>query len=592
MAENQTSHTNPQKTYTRTLKDDIEKAQAALGSSQSPTREQLPQKRNVKPSIERRTGLKDDTQPISAEDVFDVARAEHEHADGVIVKDTRRDRWTLTRALTNAFKSWFGEQKKKTLSSFKNPTRLAPDVAPAATRTEIIKKAGAQSHLAPRDDHKLIIEQLRTYEKDVQRATNQPGATKKEKEDASSSWTHFTKKESGDTAQKTTPPATSIKQARPTLRSAEEEKKNLVKEAETAPKTGTRITEMLKRKLAVTPKASARPTQSPKAVSYGYADIAPTVLQKTSPKKMPEQTPVQPAPPPPVKKQAPHIQKRAGATVRTYRDDVIKDVEKNKRSVAEIAAAEAQKRTRAPQPRSAQEKRGFRFSFVLVPIAVVIIVASGVFGYMQFSNRDMPVSAVRVPSQISGVSQIPIDFSTSRETLMTLLTDAFTSAPGPKQSFVQLYPSRKTDLGEQEPISTATFMDVFDPRANGSFVRSLENNMMFGAYLGEVRAPFFIFETNQFDLALAGMIGWEENMSADLAPLFGEPVRRTFDPTARTLDAARNATYVDDTIRNTDVRILYDELGEERIVYAFIDKKTIVITTTPEAIVALIEVLR
>ncbi len=69
-------------------------------------------------------------------------------------------------------------------------------------------------------------------------------------------------------------------------------------------------------------------------------------------------------------------------------------------------------------------------------------------------------------------------------------------------------------------------------------------------------------------------------MSADLYPLFGEIVRQTYDQTARTSTQLQSAYFKDAIANNTIVRILLDEEGADRIIYTFVDRDTIVITTT------------
>ncbi len=63
-------------------------------------------------------------------------------------------------------------------------------------------------------------------------------------------------------------------------------------------------------------------------------------------------------------------------------------------------------------------------------------------------------------------------------------------------------------------------------------------------------------------------------MQADLAPLFGTP-----QGVPRFTDAVRD---------NKSIRILYDSAGTEILLYSFIDKNTVVITTSGEALARLI----
>jgi hypothetical protein len=73
-------------------------------------------------------------------------------------------------------------------------------------------------------------------------------------------------------------------------------------------------------------------------------------------------------------------------------------------------------------------------------------------------------------------------------------------------------------------------------------------------------------------------------MSADLSPLFGTPVSSSYNPEVRTDTGTSEAYFKDIIASNKNARLLVDENGDDRIVYTFIDKNTIVITTTRDAL--------
>ncbi len=284
------------------------------------------------------------------------------------------------------------------------------------------------------------------------------------------------------------------------------------------------------------------------------------------------------------------------ANFRTYRDDAIHDVEQHKRSVPNIAAAEVVRRTAQEQPRASRAAapspaRPFILAGIIM-IAIIVVGGFGAFFYIRQSKQEN-TTAVSIPTFIALDAQKSVAFSTNRATLLDTLNAAVHAAGA---GVTQIYPTKTVTpvagTSAQRSggaVTTSDFMYVLDPRAPGSFIRNLSEEMMFGAHTGtEGTSPFFIFKTKQFDTAFAGMIEWEQYMSADLTPLFGTLVTRTKDTTLRTVDQTKNATFVDETLRNVDVRILYDETGKERLLYAFINKNTIVITTSSAALIELI----
>ena len=123
---------------------------------------------------------------------------------------------------------------------------------------------------------------------------------------------------------------------------------------------------------------------------------------------------------------------------------------------------------------------------------------------------------------------------------------------------------------------------ILDLRAPGSFLRTIDEKMMFGAYRGETNAPFLVFKVKNFEDALGGMLLFERNMNSDLAPLFGENLERI----------GQIGVYRDEVVGGVDTRSLYDQYGNMVITYAFIDKSTLVITTSYSALGALAQVLK
>jgi hypothetical protein len=141
-------------------------------------------------------------------------------------------------------------------------------------------------------------------------------------------------------------------------------------------------------------------------------------------------------------------------------------------------------------------------------------------------------------------------------------------------NIAQYYPT-VTETAVTVPATTDAIMRTLVWGTDGSFVRVLAPHMMFGSIRGETNQPFIILQSTNFDVAFAGLLAWETSMSGDLAPLFGEPVV--------------GGRFTDALASNRSIRILRDTDGVERLVYAFVNKDLIVITTTSEALAGIIE---
>ena len=641
MMNNQGTNTAALVQKVRTFADDMRRAKERVGATQTPaarhpaeqpvaaTTAPLPQTPPA-PRLEPHriaSHLADEDEPL------DIRKeAGDTPQEGVIVKDTRYKRWTLRKAIGKSVNAWVDEQKQ-TVSKLTDTKTPQPNVPPPQTRAVVIEAARQKSALAPKDDRHLVVEKLRTLARDAARVTGKPySLTPHSATEQPPRWS---------SADGGVPP---IKQARPVIRPPQAPlpirpgttpgRPVKLLEKDVAPAAAGPLPETT---FVSTPKREVAPApvlRSTEPVPYGFADVAATadrasathtpaeMEQPVSEQQRPAATSVEDAaarseaikrllaarkphvePPPPIKQLGtapsrdipftpPTFDAQKTTNYRTYRDDAIQDVEKHKRSVPRIAAAEAVRR-------AAQTPRGMPSApasttrpFVTAGITMVVMIALGGFGLFWYArnNAGDDVATVRIPAFMSVDSKKSVPFSTNRAELLSTLDAEVRSAGNGITQMYPAYTDRQTGSAIGSAVATTDFMYVLDPRAPGSFIRNLADEMMLGASGGT--DPFLVFKTKQFDTAFAGMLDWEPYMSADLTPLFGAPVTRTQDLTVRTVDQTRAAQFVDDTLQNVDVRILYDETGAERILYAFPDADTVVITTSSSALTALLERLQ
>jgi len=148
--------------------------------------------------------------------------------------------------------------------------------------------------------------------------------------------------------------------------------------------------------------------------------------------------------------------------------------------------------------------------------------------------------------------------------------------------FANIYPTLNIS-GEIKPATVEQILNILSLQAPGTFTRAI-TDMSIGLY--QNKEPFIVLKVTSFDAAFSGMLSWEKTMSGDLAPFFGTPVLGTFDSRARTETQISEPFFVDTIISNNDTRILVDEARSERIIYSFLNKNTILITSSREALKA------
>jgi len=280
------------------------------------------------------------------------------------------------------------------------------------------------------------------------------------------------------------------------------------------------------------------------------------------------------------------------APLRTYRNDALSDIQEQGLSAPSIAAQERSRAERRGEVfRSTPRAESSRLIPVLVSFAVIVTLTAGsVWGYSYFSRTPTTPASQSTASFFRTETQKTIALSPDRATFLADLTSLKDTVTLGSEGFLHLSPV-VGDTTSTRPATAGEITAILDIKAPSAFMRTLQDSLMLGAY-GTERAPFIILRVSNFETAFAGMLAWEQYLSIDLAPFFGEPVRRTYDSTARTLDQTRTAYFTDKTVQNIDVRILNDEQGLPRIVYGFINQQTLVITTTENTFTALTRVLR
>jgi hypothetical protein len=116
-------------------------------------------------------------------------------------------------------------------------------------------------------------------------------------------------------------------------------------------------------------------------------------------------------------------------------------------------------------------------------------------------------------------------------------------------------------------LSAHDFFQALAPQASDSLARSFDIRYMSGVYSAIDNEAFVMLSTLDYGQTFAGMLAWEPSMSADLASIFPA------------LSGLGQNTWNDDTFNNQDVRVLRDSSGKIVLVYGFLDKSILVITS-------------
>jgi hypothetical protein len=116
--------------------------------------------------------------PLSSHgEVFDVTKAyrnEQNIERGTIVTDRRRNKISLAGSVRSAFNEWWRKTKDGVAEAAERSAKETPMIEKAETRRGIVQEAAQYSHIAPRDDHQVTIQKIRTFKTDVERVTAKP----------------------------------------------------------------------------------------------------------------------------------------------------------------------------------------------------------------------------------------------------------------------------------------------------------------------------------------------------------------------------------------------------------------------------------
>lgn len=109
-------------------------------------------------------------------------------------------------------------------------------------------------------------------------------------------------------------------------------------------------------------------------------------------------------------------------------------------------------------------------------------------------------------------------------------------------------------------------MNLSTSNAPESVRRSLKNVFMFGFHnINQKIEPFLVLKTDFFQNTFSGMLKWEPYIWNDLQK-WG-------------VEGEVSGNFIDKIIKNKDTRILQDQNGNIKIIYSFLDKETMLLTT-------------
>jgi hypothetical protein len=290
-----------------------------------------------------------------------------------------------------------------------------------------------------------------------------------------------------------------------------------------------------------------------------------------------------------------NIQSNPKSIVRTYKGDLESAIQTNHMNSINIAIAENQKMHSQikAEPEQLSPNTDYSKNKLIIFISVILVII-GVVGvslaYYYKSPSVTPVAKVQeLPSLITTEYKDEINTSVvSKDKFINTLSIKLNDVKIPVNSLYNTYVTTGTSTNRRL-IDAFEFATVMNLRMPEIMRRTLLPDFMVGMYSFGKNLPFIIFKTSYFENAYAGMLNWEANLEKDLQLLFRLPGYGDNVGISSQLTPTIAKKFQDAVIVNKDVRLVRGDDGQIILIYAIIDKETIVITTSDTAFKELVD---
>lgn len=267
--------------------------------------------------------------------------------------------------------------------------------------------------------------------------------------------------------------------------------------------------------------------------------------------------------------------------LRTYEGDVADNIKNKNTSILTMAIAESERGGGTKSITSSTNSNiGKNISMV---IASILLIAGGIYGgYYLYSISPLAVVPIkqdtRTPSIInSDIQKVILIKEFNSGELIKTMSGQFGTLTNDKNVLTEFI-LNKTVASTTSRVTGKDFIQLIDFNITDTLKRSLTDKWMVGMYSVdeqgfEQNLPFIILTTDFFQNAFAGMLKWEDTLPQEMGAVFG------YSPSS--------GRFVDKVIMNRDIREYVTGSGETLFLYTFIDKDTILMTTS-EAIVPIV----
>lgn len=270
-------------------------------------------------------------------------------------------------------------------------------------------------------------------------------------------------------------------------------------------------------------------------------------------------------------------QKNLMKNLRTYQGDVEEAIAKNHFTTSTILIAEQKRKEQDaianPEKAVNLESRNKLFIITGTILLILGIATIGAVYYLKSRNTVIVEQNTKALIGFSQEKTISVA-SLSRD---KLISDILSEKEAMNLQVNSVIYTNTVDEGGN-PEKIENILSILAPNMPPPLSRSFDKEYMLGIYSFNTKEPFIILTTNDFASSYSGMLKWEKDMVLDLGKIFSIPQEIS----------SSTVEFKDESLRNKDLRVLKNNEKKTILLYSFIDKNTLVITTNDDILNAIV----
>ncbi|QQG45948.1 MAG: hypothetical protein HYY55_03120 [Candidatus Niyogibacteria bacterium] len=264
--------------------------------------------------------------------------------------------------------------------------------------------------------------------------------------------------------------------------------------------------------------------------------------------------------------------------IRTMISDVREYASGKKFSLGELVSAKQERKTAAAFESPMSKIRPA--IYVFIALLIIIVAAFGAFWLKRtIQGPSAGTAAESPPPIIRADREVAIELETRNQKTFLDLWQKFLDSQLRPREFIYV---KTFDQSQNEFLDAKDIFNLVEITPPPLFENGMGPRSTFGIIdtaLGN--EPVFIIEINLYSSAFAGLLQWEEKMTADFAKLLKPDL---------SYDRGENV-FLDSVVENNDARFLRNRTGKPIIGYSIFNKQFLIIAQSEQAVGAIIRIM-